>query len=241
MPLLSADSFNRANAFLHGSVTDGTGSRDPRTWAALDSYDTSAGLGISSNKVSDNGNDISTVKGYHISTVDLSAADVALSITILGTGSATMSSGIAFRASDFNNFFYACLESGGNVVLYKMATGTETTVNSVAVSGSPTTGTLLVRCVGNTISVLLNGVQRIIVTDSFNSTVTKHGIGMRNSAAAGLNSGSMDNWSASSLTNVVPQPTFPLTTRRTSRLATSGQPASPPTRGQFIPPIVEPF
>jgi hypothetical protein len=67
-----------------------------------------------------------------------------------------------------------------NYQLYKKVAGTFTALKTIAVT--PVIGDVLkVVLSGSTITPYINGVAQAAATDAFNSTATKHGIGVTNS------------------------------------------------------------
>ncbi|VAX40664.1 hypothetical protein MNBD_PLANCTO02-2908, partial [hydrothermal vent metagenome] len=87
--------------------------------------------------------------------------------------------GIAFRAIDSLNYFYAQIREGvGLLEINKINNGTETQVASTYIGpvNKKDAFFLEVRCDGDVIIVDVDGVEKLIYEDSSYSTATKHGL-----------------------------------------------------------------
>jgi hypothetical protein len=184
--LLSTDSFNRAdNPFDLGS-TNGAGTLDPMTWINAGSQ-----VGINGNRAYPNSNSFSTTF------LNLGTADVDISVvTADSSGGAFGTNGvlILFRNIDSGNRFYAQMNSAG-VSLFKRQAGGFVQIGTT-VPGATVGDTLRVVTSGSNITVYRNSTLVITATDTFNQTVTNHGIGFTGAGASG--NPAIDSFSASS-------------------------------------------
>lgn len=110
-----------------------------------------------------------TVNGF-------SAANASAECVIGGAGDA----GLVVRFQDQNNFYLMAL-SATQIKLFKRVAGTFTQLGSTVTYGG--SGTVRLTANGTTISVSLNGVVQIAVTDSAISAAGK--VGMRSNANGG--------------------------------------------------------
>lgn len=112
-------------------------------------------------------------------TVDTGTPDGLISLD-LTTGTSIVNGiycGIDFRTTDATNRLFARLRETGHVELYKQVAGTYTSLGSAVVAVAVnTTYRLAVRLVGSSIKVLVDGVELLSVTETFNNTVTHHGL-----------------------------------------------------------------
>ncbi len=122
-----------------------------------------------------------------LATLSTSYADVAVEATI-PTLPAGAGARIAVRATDLDNVWFAQVKTT-EIVLRKREAGSLSDAGSW--TGTVTTGDLIrVECYGLTLRVWHNGTLRVSYNganggSSFNSTATKHGIGVDNHASAG--------------------------------------------------------
>lgn len=152
------DSFNRANSAVALGNAD-TG----QTWSALGGT-----WGISANQAyfvtGGTTNSLYAV-------VDSGLADTTVQVTIAVTD-VTEEPRVVFRAVDVNNLWIVSTSG----VVYKRVAGSYTsaaTFTHTFVNGDIVSVVLL----GNSITAKVNGTTVATVTDSFNATATKHGIG----------------------------------------------------------------
>jgi hypothetical protein len=165
--VLVSDSFNRANSTTTLGSTDSYNGGTAKVWT---NQDTTGTWGINTNRAyvqTDAQNRMITVVSSGISNGTVEA-DITWA-----TGAYV---GLNFRNTDLNNFFDICINST-SLVLRKYVSGSSTTLgtyNFTAVNG--TIYHIAATFNGSTITISLDGVQRITVTDSFNSTATLHGL-----------------------------------------------------------------
>lgn len=158
--VIVSDTFTRADsAVTLGSAETG------QSWSAL------AGTwGISSNQaklVTDAGGN------QNAAVVDSGRAD---NFTVSAKVAVTGTVRLVWRCSDVNNGFMLLVLSP-NVVMYRQQAGTYNQIGTVA-QAVANNDVLSVQVRGNTHAALLNGATIIApVTDAFNNTATKHGIG----------------------------------------------------------------
>lgn len=157
---LVSDSFNRANN------TSSLGTADSgHVWTAL------AGTwGIDTNRARKYS---PGAQGYAV--IDAGVANGTVQATLQGTVSSggAGGGGVAFRMTDANNGWFTEAD-GTSGYLYKVAGGG---FSIVASYGGWVVGDVVsVVLSGTSIIVKKNGVQVASVTDSFNSTATKHGL-----------------------------------------------------------------
>ena len=87
--------------------------------------------------------------------------------------------GIMFRYSDNDNYWSPLVRASDGVVrLFKRVAGTFTVVDTYTIVGFSTTTDYVCKAVftGSTISILIDGTERLTATDSFNSSATLHGL-----------------------------------------------------------------
>lgn len=105
--------------------------------------------------------------------IDSGMKDVTVSAKILTTGGPT--NGIVFRATDALNFMLFTVYDAATYRLYRISGGAASTVltpNGVA----PAAGDIIsATCVGDSITLKINGGTSFSATDAFNNTATKHG------------------------------------------------------------------
>lgn len=177
---LSTDTFNRANSTTSLGSTDGTGTKDPRTWTQL------AGTwGINTNQAY-----ISAASGFiPLSYVDLATKDVDLSIVLANVGSGSGGGGLAFRITDANNFYGLRFDSTGGSLQVVSGGSVVATLGTYAAASNG--DTIEVVASGSTITVKRNGSTLGTYSDSTYTTQTKHGIAIGSDTTVRL-----DSWSA---------------------------------------------
>jgi len=157
--VIITDSFNRANSTTSLGSTD-TG----EAWVAL------AGThGINSNRaylVSSVGNDVAYVETGEANGI------VKATLAVVSTNSLRLAARIGPAA---NQGFWLQCNNGSNFTLFRV-NGGATSIGSYA--ATPANGDIVeIVLNGSAISVKINGTTRISVTDTFNQSSTKHGIG----------------------------------------------------------------
>jgi hypothetical protein len=161
---LRADTFDRADS--SGGL--GTPSDGGSVWV----QDTSGGgvtFGISSNKAYDPFDN----NGHLVASLEASAADVSVQVTLAAFAGQM---GLSARVSDANNFLNVRALAGTGYSLFKRVAGSSTQLGSTW-AGTPADGDVVKLVMsGSSLEVFVNGVSRITATDSFNSTATKHGL-----------------------------------------------------------------
>lgn len=110
---------------------------------------------------------------------ELAVLDAALANGTISCDFTTWQTGqrIIFRATDYLNCLFATFDAANNVACYKRVAGTFTSVGTgtfTSVSGM----TASVVASGSSITVKGNGTTVISLTESFNASATKHGIGI---------------------------------------------------------------
>lgn len=165
---LAGDAFNRADSASSLGVTDIGGLSwvaDVGTWGVTGKK---AYLATSSGA------------GPNAAYVDVGTADVVITMTLA-----------AWQASDYPRLIARYTDIGNHILLqgsntayqlYKRVANTYTQLGS-DYTYTPTAGDVIkLVCSGNNFTVYVNGVSRITATDSFNNTVTKHGISVGGNA-----------------------------------------------------------
>lgn len=155
-----ADNFNRADSATSlGSPSDGGSA-----WVAQ------AGTwGISSDTAYN-----PTADSPAAATLEASASDVDLQVTV---STASNHGGLVARCSDASNFWLLDLNGASNILrLEKYVAGSFST--SFDFAHTPANGDVIkLSCSGSSLSVYLNGTLVTgPISDSFNSTATKHGL-----------------------------------------------------------------
>jgi hypothetical protein len=155
---LASDNFNRADSASLGTAPTG------QTWLNL----------INSAHIISNQAGSPDADAY-LDVLDCGAADVAVQITITAFPSPGASYiGILVRASDGSNYFRAIINNG-TLYLDKRVAGALTNLATGMASGTP--GDILkVQVLGPAITVYYNGSVVATASDSFNQSVTQHGI-----------------------------------------------------------------
>lgn len=155
--ILVYDSFNRAdNATTLGNADTG------QAWTAL-----AGTFGISGNQAY-----VASHVGADRAVLNANAFDYALTVQF---SIAAALQRLIFRNSDINNEWF--VEGGASAyTLVKRVAGTTTTQGTYNV-GVQSNDQLLVVCRGSVITLYVNGISAITVTDSFNASATNVGIG----------------------------------------------------------------
>lgn len=150
------DNFNRADSATLGTSSGG------QTWSVV-----TAGFAIAGNLAKR-----SAANGIVV--IDSGVADCLVQADYNPLGSEV---GLVFRLTDASNYIKAT-ESGGAIYLFKVVAGAQTTLGSVTQPGSDTgVHTLKVTGLGSAVKVFWDGTQVLSVTETFNQTATKHGLG----------------------------------------------------------------
>lgn len=163
MAILISDSFNRTNNTTSLGTTD-TG----QTWVVV-----SGTWGIISNQAY-----APIPTNPSIAYVDAGISDISVTETITWISN----EGFVFRYTDASNHLLVRISSTG-LGLFKNVTGTSTSIGNYAFTPTTTTYTLKVVAQGSSITVYLDGTQRITATETFNQTSTK--VGMREASSSG--------------------------------------------------------
>jgi len=164
-----SDTFTRAdNAASLGNAETG------QAWEVL-----SGTWGISSNRAYI----ASTSGGRDIAVVDSGFADVTIGLTLPVVAT---SARLIFRLTDASNhFIFTVITASNNYTLSRIQAGTATVVGSY--TKIPANGDFIkVTLRGNQIICYVNGLEVIRVTETFNLTATKHGMGANNASAGNI-------------------------------------------------------
>lgn len=156
--MTTSDSFNRADGAI-GTADTG------EVWSVLSGTWT-----IASNQAKEG----TTTSTQHLAVLDCGVSDGAVQVTIPSVAAGSANAGLSFRASDVSNHWRLISDSSGTYIEKKVA-GTFTTMASyapVATDGD----VLRVVMLGSLVGAYRNGTPLGCVTDSFNSTATKHGL-----------------------------------------------------------------
>jgi hypothetical protein len=146
-----SDSFNRANSGSLGSADTG------QAWSLL-----AGTFGITSNQASGTNG----VQSH--ATIDAGISDCTVAVDAVVFVPSIGETGMCFRATDTNNLWIT-----NTTGLFKRVAGSFTSMGSFAyVAGDRISAVLS----GSSIVMKKNGVTILSVTDSFNSTATKHGL-----------------------------------------------------------------
>lgn len=111
----------------------------------------------------------------NVASVDAGVADCSIQVTLAAN---VISGGpsLAFRVSDSGNFLGVSYSAANVLHLFKFVLGSFSEITTGP--GTRQDGQVIkVTVSGNSISVYENGVLVISASDSFNATVTKHGMG----------------------------------------------------------------
>lgn len=159
-----ADNFNRAdNGSSLGTASDGV------AWQVFgDRYQYLAGNGGCAYQ-----------GGLGVAYREVSTANFTMQVTILlnQIGAIPNGSGPTFRVANATDYWAVVALSGG-WALQKNVSGTFSTPTGGQSTATPAAGDVLkVVTSGSTITLYVNGTQKAMVTDSFNSTATKVGLG----------------------------------------------------------------
>ena len=180
--ILISDSFNRAdNATTIGKTDTG------QVWIVEDGT-----FGISANKVKL----FAGAKSYYsMAVVDPGRSNCTIKLDV--TYYTNQSAGIGFRASNKTDFLQFAIDSSG--VSLKRYTNYTSTVIGTPYAFTPVNGTtykLSVKLAGNSIIASLDGVERISVTDSFNATITRHGLRFPNGSNITMDKFEIGEWAS---------------------------------------------
>jgi hypothetical protein len=161
------DSFNRADS------TSGLGNTETgQAWQTVAGTGSTTTWGI----VSGQAYNIAGQDSFQV--VDSGVSDCTVQVKVTDNTNKQYSR-LIFRFVDNANY-YMLQSNSTNYQLYKKVTGTFTALKTIAVT--PAIGDVLkVVLSGSTITPYINGVAQAAATDAFNSTATKHGIGVTNS------------------------------------------------------------
>jgi hypothetical protein len=185
--LLSADSFNRADSTTNLGSTDGVspnsdgpGILDPLTWTQQRGT-----WGINTNRAY-----TSVSTGGAIATVDLLTPDVDITITVRVV---SLLGSIIFRFVDTSNYFEFFYRSTGSAFFLRRiqsgsATVLGTTTHTPFVQANDT---IRMVAAGSAIACYWNATSLFTATDTFQQTVTKHGLQISADTGARL-----DDWTA---------------------------------------------
>jgi hypothetical protein len=109
-------------------------------------------------------------------TIDCGASDGTLEMTFKHSSSGGSNTIVIWRVSDSINFFQAHILAS-TVAIYRVVGNAATAIGSFSGLVADTWHTVKVVLDGSNHKVYLNGVLAMNVTDTFNQTVKKHGIG----------------------------------------------------------------
>ncbi|MCM3130945.1 hypothetical protein ACFQ3J_00405 [Paenibacillus provencensis] len=167
--LVVSDTFNRADNNTSLGTAD-TG----QAWQAL-----SGVFGIVGNTAQ-----LITAAG----TTNTAVVDSGISNCVIKATLATNSviTRIAFRVTDATNMIFVQSNQGSsNYQILRVVDNAQTSIATV--SRAPAAGDeITVNLDGSSIVVLINGTQAMSVTEAFNLTATKHGIGVRNTPSSSI-------------------------------------------------------
>lgn len=154
------DSFVRANS----TTTPGTADSG-QVW-------TESGFwGINSNQLY-----VSSFSSVSLTWLESGIADGIVEVDLMILPDSTNHGGLAFRLTDANNHWRLYTTGAGGATLRKIVAGVGTTVSNPSISPAFAAGDhMKVILSGSTIAVEINGVVKIVATDTFNETATKHG------------------------------------------------------------------
>lgn len=160
-----SDSFNRADSAVSLGSADIGGA-----WTA-----TTGTWGISSNK-----GYLVTDAGQDVAQIDSGVANCTIRCLYSTVGA--NSQRLVFRFTDASNFLI-CQTEGTAYKVYKYVAGGFTQLGTYSVT--PADGDqIMVVLNGSNIDFYLNGTLRISVSDAFNNTATRHGLGGANNTGA---------------------------------------------------------
>lgn len=160
------DTFTRPDATSLGS-TEGMPKRPWQVWVTS---------GTPVQGVADNAGYIYRVEGasHTLATADAMASDGVLEVTqgAMGTGAQY---GPVVRATDANNYIRVVNAQGAEYRLQKFVAGSLTLLGA-ATGVTPKPGDVVrIELAGTSITVFINGIQRITATDAHNVAATRHG------------------------------------------------------------------
>lgn len=161
-----ADTFTRPDATVLGS-TEGMPTRPWENWSStgsvLQGITGNAGYICSSSGA-----------GHGLAGVDAATGDGTLEVT-QGASATNAQNGPAFRITSITDYWRVVNAQGVEYRLQKFVGGTVTTV-SAASGVTPAPGDVIrVVLNGSSITVFINGTQRMQTTDAHNATATRHG------------------------------------------------------------------
>jgi hypothetical protein len=168
MTVLVSDSFNRANSTTTLGTTDSYTGGTAKTW--MPSSAETGTFGINSNRAYL----VSAGNAYSMARLDCGVSDGIIEVDV--TWNTNSAGGLVFRYSTALRWFDTYIDSSG----LKLRRGVDyaTTVlgsyNFTPING--TTYRLKATINGSTISISLDGTERITATDSFNAASTLHGL-----------------------------------------------------------------
>lgn len=165
MTVLASDSFNRTDSTTTLGTTDSYNGGTAYAWTPIVGT-----WGISSNQAYE-----VTVTNDGFAVIDVGQADVDITVTL--TIGAVVS-GIYFRATDSNNFWRFIGVGTTALYLQKKSAGSMSTISNIAATVA-NGDTIRVTAQGSTITLYHNGTSIGTATNTFNQTVTKHGIGVQ--------------------------------------------------------------
>lgn len=168
------DGFNRAdNALTLGNADTG------QAWNILDGF---WGI-INGNAYMNN---VTQSKGF----VDSGAANFEMTVELIVNNVNTRV--IVFRLTDTNNFWFLGIDASNNYTITKQVSGSNTLMGT---GNQATDGDKIkINCLNQIINVYINNVLSFTISDSFNTTATKHGL-----ASSGLTTLRWDNFKVVSL------------------------------------------
>lgn len=156
LTLLHSDNFNRSNAGLNGAtMSDGVG-----TWADVSGAGSGAAV-VGNQAVMGTSSGAPNFVCFVVdSAMDVATTDQRADQVTQGTDGGPLA-----RCSDGSNAYYA-YRGGTFVDLYKIVAGTSSYLGSTGPGAVANGDTVALECVGTTIRILVNSVQKLSVTDS---------------------------------------------------------------------------
>ena len=134
----------------------------------LGGFQTTSGPGVETNSTQGNGDCVATV--------DFVDSDVSLGCDFARGTDASDHGGLCFRLSDVNNYLYVRV-TGSDIEVRKVDAGTDSLVASAAHTWSGGTQKFLqIILHGSSIRVLVDSVEAVDTSSSFNDTATRHGL-----------------------------------------------------------------
>ncbi len=161
-----SDTFNRGDS----AVSLGTPSDGGSAWVA------GVGTwGINSNRAYN-----PSGSPYAAAVLECGGADGTLQVSLPSIGG---NAALIFRYTDASNYWFASL-ANFDVRFIKIEAGSATTVGGTAVVTVSAGDVLRVTMAGTALELFQNGVSRRSISNAFNASATKHGIGGYSSSAA---------------------------------------------------------